>query len=122
MPSAFIDDGYTIHCYINSRKDYDRIAFEYRPVTREEQVRSSRKITSKDEEAVVRAAEFTAGRLVGWDLQTNKGEPVAVTADNLRRLHADAFERIYGIALGAEQPDGILDGGEAWDEETSEKN
>ena len=80
----------------------------------------AKSITAAQDEPA-RAAELIAARVVGWNLRDRKDEPVAVSVDNVRRLHADAFSRLASIALGMEQPDGILNG-EQWDEEAAAKN
>lgn len=88
----FIDDGMQVSANVAGRTGlYDSLAFEYRPPTSRDIATHQGKLrgAKTDEETDDLQKQFLAKHLVSWSASA----PVSV--DNLHRLHATLFDRIY---------------------------
>ena len=115
MPSAFIDDGYTSTRTIEGGKEFDSFDITYRMLSRSEMTRFHSKVatwSSEDKQGldpkhlldfdklcadIIAGSNGSTPKLHSWSLMSNSGEPVEITAENLLRLHYDAFAGIYKL-------------------------
>lgn len=100
MPSAFIDDGYTLEATLEATNFHPAVSITYRPMLRSERIRliekSARAVDDKQAvEASNAVSESLAKHLVKWDVTNSRGEPVQITADNMQKIEPHLFEKIY---------------------------
>jgi hypothetical protein len=108
MPSAFIDDGYTLDGYIAENPGlYPAVEFQYRPMTRRETaVLEGDIMRTRDAEAgETEAAKVVARKLVSWNLVDRAGKPVPISADNLLRLQPVLGGTLLEIVRGRRASD-----------------
>lgn len=104
---AFIEDGYVEQVYLAGvDRLHAPLRFERRPVLVNELSAYQRLIAkAKEEETEAVAAKWAAGRLVSWDGRDGKGQPLAINAANVSRLHPKLFFRLLSVLRGDEAGD-----------------
>jgi hypothetical protein len=110
MPAAYIPDGYTFRFRIES-PFCDPVEAAGRPILHEPRQAIQRMLGKADTASAITGAVVStvAEYLVEWDITTPKGEAVAITPDNLRRIHPDILEQLFSTLLGTVAPAKFLD-------------
>ncbi len=95
----------------NGERFYDALEFHFRPATRREViehdavVESVCPLGSTDPKLVMKAedlaAEFTAKRVVKWNLKAAGIHDVEINADAMGRIHPTLFAKVYKIIRGS---------------------
>jgi hypothetical protein len=114
MPSAFIDDGYTLTATLPGKEgEYDACEITYRPLVRLEHFKYSTQVQKWfDKETIKREhlgdldqlyADMFAGsngwtpKLLKWDMKDSRGDVVAITSENLLRIHPGMFADMIDV-------------------------
>jgi hypothetical protein len=105
------DDGYTRPGYIEAvERLHDSLEFTYRPMIPEEVDAVDEVVMKKparEGNSVVRAA--IQQHLVSWSEVDEKGEPLRINLQNIRRLPWPVFNRLYKIICGQLPSDPVPD-------------
>lgn len=116
--SPFVGDGYDCERVIPAQPGrWPEVKIRYRPLSADdESLIFTRKNLNPTEPIVRFYAEAFAGdqssavpaKLLGWDLKDRKGQPVKITADNLRGLSPQFFDVLKALIDGS----AVLESGE----------
>ena len=145
MASVFVDDGYDRPGYIKPYQadQYDKdeqerdplsgaLSFTYRTATKQELIRHNHAVekalekNKNDVESSLNAekiaAQFIVDRVSEWDAIDRKQNAVAITVDNMLRLHPSLFAEVYKMVRGFRtsdpKPDGTNPDSKTDDEQT----
>lgn len=109
--SPFLGDGYDLeHTIPAVAGRWPAVRLRYRPLSADEESAVFAKKALEPATPIVRLyAECFAGnlrerqpaKLLGWDLQDRNGQPVAITAENLRRLTPQFFDALKVVIDGS---------------------
>jgi hypothetical protein len=116
MP-GFIADGFDRDGYIaaavpeaNGEPIHEAVEFKYRPATRQEtlkldgEVNIAVKNADIDPNCFYRMEQLTnkflAAKLISWDLKDHNGSLVAITPENLERVHPILQGKLYKVVRG----------------------
>ena len=122
MPSAFIDDGYTLTATLPGKEgEYEPCEITYRPLVRLEHFRYSTQVQKWfDKDGLKREhltdldrlyADLIAGsngwtqKLLEWDMVNSQGEAVAINPENLLRIHPRMFAAMIDVFFPSEAED-----------------
>ena len=100
LQTPFINDGFTLDATLDARGPYRAVAFRYRPATAEEMFEYS---YTKKETGKQRANAMVAllsKHVVSWDMETDKGDPIPVTADSLKRVPPQQLMQMIDFVTG----------------------
>jgi hypothetical protein len=116
---AYFDDAYTQPAYIAAGSALcAALRFTYRPALVAERSRliaARRRLGPRESDR--RLAEFTAARIVSWDLVDGLDQPLVISADDILRRRSEAVARLPAIVLGYSCSD--ID--PAWPDETRDE-
>jgi len=112
----YFDDGYLQQGYVAAvPRLHGALRFTFRPTLVEERshlVDAARQLQSAAYDR--HAAQFTAAKLVSWDLRDSAGDEVPFSAEALLRLQPELFVKLHRTVAGWLPSD--VD--PAWDDET----
>ncbi len=103
----FIPDDYNETAYIKETPGiHNAVRFTFRPMLSEERTVIFRKVDSISPEKIdALYVSAMARRIHEWSIKDAAGNPLPVTAENLRRLKPALFFRLWMIVAGMEPPD-----------------
>lgn len=111
MPSAFIQDGFTLDGKVEARLPlYPEVRFTYRPaLARSIYAARAQNARGKPEDELQSDAKMVAQHLVSWDVLGADGEVAPITLENIQRLAYPVLQvilaHIQGYAVTEEQAD-----------------
>jgi len=117
MPSAYIDDAYTITATLPATSLYDSVRVVYRPLLPAETRRVALKIGNAESDARGKltenginqgeriSAEVLAKQLVEWNVTDRGGHAVDITADTVQRLHGSLLAQLFSLVMGLSMPE-----------------
>ncbi len=108
MASAWIRDGANVSSYIaEAPRQWGAVRLVHRPVTIEERaeiIEQTAPLKAAEQER--KLAKFCAGKIVRWNLEDAKGDPLPVTdASLLKALHPNLCQRLQKVVLGYDAGD-----------------
>ena len=108
---AFVpNDGHTLTGWINEIPGlHPRIEFSYRRLTCEEFGEYLQKVERFTEVQAQRLiAAHLAARITRWDVTDDKGQPVEIKEEIMRKLVRTLAQRLWRVVAGLEGPDGLV--------------
>ena len=102
MPSAYIDDGYTLSATVHSDAGlFDDFRIVYRKMAKAEQAEFDTK--AKDQTPIVIArlmADWMAKKLVSWTLKKRDQSPISISQKSCLQTDEPAFNAVWNYVTG----------------------
>lgn len=104
---GLIEDGYTESGVLLGVPGlYPRLAFRFRPMLIQERMEYGQAAEKAGPMTLRKlVASYLAKKLQSWDLKDAKGETVPLTTDNLLKLKARLFDRLFSVVSTDQPPD-----------------